>query len=96
MHFQCLLENYRRDFVIFEANKGPQTKICNGYGETIYLFYSPETKHFDAVYTKDFINSSSFCQCKSIFLLKVFENKYIFLLSLIKFQPTLNEIVSFS
>ncbi|KAI5637657.1 OTU-like cysteine protease domain-containing protein [Phthorimaea operculella] len=53
---------YRRDFVIFEANKGPQTKICNGYGETIYLFYSPDTKHFDVVYTKDFINSSAFCQ----------------------------------
>ncbi|XP_050348787.1 putative bifunctional UDP-N-acetylglucosamine transferase and deubiquitinase ALG13 isoform X1 [Nymphalis io] len=53
---------YRRDFVIFEANKGPQTKICNGYGDTIYLFYSPDTKHFDAVYTKEFINASSFCQ----------------------------------
>ncbi|XP_072932435.1 deubiquitinase otu-like [Epargyreus clarus] len=53
---------YRRDFVIFEANKGPQTKICNGYGNTIYLFYSPEAKHFDAVYTKEFINASSFCQ----------------------------------
>ncbi|XP_039754954.1 protein ovarian tumor locus-like [Pararge aegeria] len=53
---------YRRDFVIFEANKGPQTKICNGYGETIYVFYSPDTKHFDAVYTKEFINASSFCQ----------------------------------
>ncbi|XP_063362828.1 protein ovarian tumor locus-like [Cydia amplana] len=53
---------YRRDFVIFEANKGPQTKICNGYGDTIFLFYSPDTKHFDAVYTKEFINTSSFCQ----------------------------------
>ncbi|XP_013139392.1 PREDICTED: protein ovarian tumor locus-like isoform X3 [Papilio polytes] len=53
---------YRRDFVIFEANKGPQTKICNGYGNTIYLFYSPDTKHFDSVYTKEFINTSSFCQ----------------------------------
>ncbi|XP_061378502.1 putative bifunctional UDP-N-acetylglucosamine transferase and deubiquitinase ALG13 isoform X1 [Danaus plexippus] len=53
---------YRRDFVIFEANKGPQTKVCNGYGNTTYLFYSPDTKHFDAVYTKDFINASSFCQ----------------------------------
>ncbi|CAH2085068.1 unnamed protein product [Euphydryas editha] len=53
---------YRRDFVIFEANKGPQTKICNGYGDTIYLFYSPDSKHFDAVYTKEFINNSSFCQ----------------------------------
>lgn len=53
---------YRRDFVIFEANKGPQSKICNGYGNTIYLFYSPDTKHFDAVYTKEFINTSSFCQ----------------------------------
>ncbi|CAG5002688.1 unnamed protein product [Parnassius apollo] len=53
---------YRRDFVIFEANKGPQTKICNGYGNKIYLFYSPDTKHFDAVYTKEFINTSSFCQ----------------------------------
>ncbi|XP_063891514.1 protein ovarian tumor locus-like isoform X3 [Helicoverpa armigera] len=53
---------YRRDFVIFEANKGPQTKICNGYGDPIYLFYSPDTKHFDVVYTKDFINTSSFCQ----------------------------------
>ncbi|CAG4928773.1 unnamed protein product [Colias eurytheme] len=53
---------YRRDFVIFEANKGPQTNICNGYGNTIYLFYSPDTKHFDAVYTKEFINNSAFCQ----------------------------------
>ncbi|KAF9422731.1 hypothetical protein HW555_001725 [Spodoptera exigua] len=53
---------YRRDFVIFEANKGPQTKICNGYGDPIYLFYSPDTKHFDVVYTKDFITTSSFCQ----------------------------------
>ncbi|CAB3254360.1 unnamed protein product [Arctia plantaginis] len=53
---------YRRDFVIFEANKGPQTKICNGYGDPLYLFYSPDTKHFDVVYTKDFINTSSFCQ----------------------------------
>uniref|UniRef100_A0A2A4JIS2 OTU domain-containing protein n=1 Tax=Heliothis virescens TaxID=7102 RepID=A0A2A4JIS2_HELVI len=53
---------YRRDFVIFEANKGPQTKICNGYGDPIYLFYSPDTKHFDVVYTKDFINTSSYCQ----------------------------------
>ncbi|CAH0720263.1 unnamed protein product, partial [Brenthis ino] len=53
---------YRRDFVIFEANKGPQTKICNGYGVTIYLFYSPDTKHFDVVYTKEFIDASSFCQ----------------------------------
>ncbi|XP_047990228.1 putative bifunctional UDP-N-acetylglucosamine transferase and deubiquitinase ALG13 isoform X2 [Leguminivora glycinivorella] len=53
---------YGRDFVIFEANKGPQTKICNGYGDTIFLFYSPDTKHFDAVYTKEFINTSSFCQ----------------------------------
>ncbi|XP_053604581.1 protein ovarian tumor locus-like [Plodia interpunctella] len=53
---------YRRDFIIFEANKGPQTKISNGYGDTIYLFYCPETKHFDVVYTKDFINASSFCQ----------------------------------
>ncbi|XP_037296368.1 putative bifunctional UDP-N-acetylglucosamine transferase and deubiquitinase ALG13 [Manduca sexta] len=53
---------YRRDFVIFEANKGPQTKICNGYGDTIYLFYSSDTKHFDVVYTKEFINASSFCQ----------------------------------
>ncbi|XP_063534815.1 protein ovarian tumor locus-like isoform X2 [Cydia strobilella] len=53
---------YRRDFVIYEANKGPQTKICNGYGDTIFLFYSPDTKHFDAVYTKEFINTSSFCQ----------------------------------
>ncbi|KAM3960038.1 LOW QUALITY PROTEIN: ovarian tumor protein [Aphomia sociella] len=53
---------YRHDFVIFEANKGPQTKICNGYGKTIHLFYSPETKHYDAVYTKEFINASSFCQ----------------------------------
>lgn len=52
----------RRDFVIFEANKGPQTKICNGYGDPIYLFYSPDTKHFDVVYTKDFINTSSYCQ----------------------------------
>lgn len=56
--------NYRRDFIIFEANKGPQTKICNGYGNPIYLFYSSDTKHFDVVYTKDFINASSFCQCK--------------------------------
>lgn len=56
--------DYRRDFVIFEANKGPQTKINNGYGNPIYLFYSSETKHFDVVYTKEFINTSSFCQCK--------------------------------
>lgn len=54
----------RRDFVIFEANKGPQTQICNGYGDTIYLFHTPDTKHFDVIYTKDFINVSSFCQCK--------------------------------
>nr|ADW54420.1 OTU protein [Bombyx mori] len=54
---------YRRDFVIFEANKGPQIKITNGYNKTIYLYYSTEMKHFDAIYTKDFINNSSFCQC---------------------------------
>ncbi|XP_063826536.1 protein ovarian tumor locus-like [Ostrinia nubilalis] len=53
---------YRRDFIIFEANNGPQTKICNGYGNTIYLFHSPETKHFDVVYTKEFITTSSYCQ----------------------------------
>ncbi|KAJ0183064.1 hypothetical protein K1T71_001040 [Dendrolimus kikuchii] len=53
---------YRRDFVIYESNNGPQTKICNGYGKTIYLFYVPDTKHFDVVYTKDFISTSSFCQ----------------------------------
>ncbi|CAK1541935.1 unnamed protein product [Leptosia nina] len=53
---------YRRDFVIFEANKGSQTKICNGYGKPIYLFYFPDTKHFDAVYTKEFISDSAFCQ----------------------------------
>ncbi|KAL0830274.1 hypothetical protein ABMA28_002476 [Loxostege sticticalis] len=53
---------YRRDFIIFEANNGPQTKICHGYGKTIYLFHSPETKHFDVVYTKEFITTSSFCQ----------------------------------
>ncbi|XP_045532193.1 putative bifunctional UDP-N-acetylglucosamine transferase and deubiquitinase ALG13 isoform X1 [Pieris brassicae] len=53
---------YRRDFTILEANKGPQTNICNGYGKTIYLFYSPDTKHFDALYRKEFINNSAFCQ----------------------------------
>ncbi|XP_028041614.1 putative bifunctional UDP-N-acetylglucosamine transferase and deubiquitinase ALG13 [Bombyx mandarina] len=53
---------YRRDFVIFEANKGPQIKITNGYNKTIYLYYSIEMKHFDVIYTKDFINNSSFCQ----------------------------------
>lgn len=57
---------FRRDFVIFEANNGPQTKICNGYGKTIYLFHSPDTKHFDVVYTKEFITTSSYCQCKSL------------------------------
>lgn len=64
MFFCTFNKNCRRDFVIFEASKGPQTKISNGYGDIIYLFYSPETKHFDAVYTKDFINASSFCQCE--------------------------------
>ncbi|VVC88059.1 unnamed protein product [Leptidea sinapis] len=53
---------YRRDFVIFDANKSPQTNICNGYEHTIYLFHCSETKHFDAVYTKEFINHSAFCQ----------------------------------
>ncbi|XP_069358018.1 deubiquitinase otu-like [Maniola hyperantus] len=53
---------YRRDFVIFEANKGPQTNICNGYKETIYLFHLPDTKHFDVVHTKEYIHASSFCQ----------------------------------
>ncbi|XP_045769860.1 putative bifunctional UDP-N-acetylglucosamine transferase and deubiquitinase ALG13 isoform X2 [Maniola jurtina] len=56
---------YRRDFVIFEANKGPQTTICNGYKDTIYLFHLSDTKHFDVVHTKEFINASSFCQLLS-------------------------------
>ncbi|XP_023936138.2 protein ovarian tumor locus [Bicyclus anynana] len=62
IEISALSHLYRRNFVIFEANKGPQTNICNGYGDTIYLFYSPETKHFDAVYNKNFIVASSFCQ----------------------------------
>lgn len=66
--------NSRRDFIIFDANNGPQTKISNGYGKTIHLHYFKDTKHFDAVYTKDFISSSSFCQCKFDFLHLVFLN----------------------
>ncbi|XP_041980033.1 protein ovarian tumor locus-like [Aricia agestis] len=53
---------FRRDFIIFEATKGSQTKMCNGYGSVIYLFYTPENKHFDAVYTKDHIDNSAYCQ----------------------------------
>lgn len=55
----------RCDFIIYEPNpQEPQNKICNGYGNTIHLFHTPDNKHFDVVYTKDFINVSSFCQCK--------------------------------
>ncbi|XP_059045647.1 protein ovarian tumor locus-like [Achroia grisella] len=62
VEISAMSQLYSHDFVIFEANKGPQTKISNGYEKTIYLFRSTETKHYDAVYTKEFINASSFCQ----------------------------------
>lgn len=63
-HNMILYFHTRKDFLVFnEVGKNFLSVTNHGYDEKVMLCLSQD-RHYDSVYTKQFISNAAFCQCK--------------------------------
>lgn len=56
---------YKREFIIFNGQKQAHRSVTdNGFKDALYLCHTPQ-KQYETIYTRDFVATAAYCQCKS-------------------------------
>lgn len=56
---------YEREFIIFNGQKQMHQSVTNnGFKDAIYLCYIPQ-KQYETIYTRDFVATAAYCQCRN-------------------------------
>ena len=56
---------YKREFIIFNGQKQVHRSVTdNGFKDAVYLCHTPQ-KQYETIYTRDFVATAAYCQCRS-------------------------------
>lgn len=65
---------YKREFIIYNGQKQISYNVTNnGFQDNIYLCHTPQ-KQYESIYTRDFVATAAYCQCRIYFSLFLFYN----------------------